>query len=168
MNLGKDKPKVQPRICSECGLLKHCVDPVTGVCIDCHAAVRGPIGPALDLMGETMEEANKRLLADLVQYRKQWPTEAQAMIQGFTPDGIKRAEDAYCAALGRNLSEGTGEAENALDGLQGRMVEFIRGVANTANHTRRHEGGPLNVWTAHPELHVTARRILDDIEGEES
>ena len=109
MNLGKDKSKVQPRVCSKCRLLKHCVDPVTGVCIDCHEVVEGSLGPPLDIMADD------------------------------TADGTEPVNE--------------------------RLKRFVQAVANQANWDERRPDSGLIVWRPHPELHVTARRLLDEING---
>jgi hypothetical protein len=45
-----------------------------------------------------------------------------------------------------------------------RLVNFVRACANDANWSTQNQAGDLVVWTPYPPLHVTARRLLEEIE----
>jgi len=46
-----------------------------------------------------------------------------------------------------------------------RLLSLARIAANVANWTAQNQAGDLRVWKPHPPLHVTARRLLEEIEG---
>jgi len=46
-----------------------------------------------------------------------------------------------------------------------RLKRFVQAVANPANWDERRPDSGLIVWKPHPELHVTAKRLLDEING---
>lgn len=54
----------------------------------------------------------------------------------------------------------------------GRFLGFIKAVANPHNWKAQNQAGKLVLWDAHPELHVTAKRLLESIQhpkrGEDS
>lgn len=72
---------------------------------------------------------------------------------GKTSDGAGKTSD----GVGKT-SDGVGKTEREI------LLAFLRAVANRANWGPQNQTGELRVWHPYPPLHVTARRLLEEME----
>jgi len=73
--------------------------------------------------------------------------------------------DAMEGPLGPPLDIMADDTAGGTETVNERLKRFVQAVANQANWDERRPDSGLIVWRPHPELHVTARRLLDEING---